>query len=127
VTDILDSASKSFEGRFEGLTSHRGRCLLEPGLLDTFVTSGKTKRSTRKPKPRWDFIGAKFFGPEKVFFFHLTGTLYGCQPNTLPALFFFDTLGITLLYVQIYTKPANGTKSRRFFICFLIDFCLIMC
>jgi len=61
---------------------------MELGRLDTFVSSGKTKRSTRKPKPSWDFIGVKFFGPEKVFF-HLTGTLYGWQLNTLSALFFY--------------------------------------
>ena len=46
---------------------------MEPGRLDMFVSSGKTKRSTRKPKPIQDFIGMKFFGPEKVFF-NLTGT-----------------------------------------------------
>jgi hypothetical protein len=46
---------------------------MEPGRLDTFVSSVKTKRSTRKPKARRGFIGVKFFGPEKVFF-HLTGT-----------------------------------------------------
>ena len=56
---------------------------MEPERLDTFVSSGKTKRSTRKPKARRGFIGVKFFGPEKVFF-HLTGTymdgsLRNCQ------------------------------------------------
>ena len=49
---------------------------MELGRLDRFVSSGQTKRGTRKPKPRWDLIGVKFFGPEKMFF-HLTGTLYG--------------------------------------------------
>jgi hypothetical protein len=57
---------------------------MEPGRLDTFVLSGKTKRSTRKPKARQGFIGIKFFGPEKVFF-NLTGTYMddsfsSCQP-----------------------------------------------
>ena len=51
---------------------------MEPRRLDTFVSCCKTKRSTRKPKTSRDFIGVKFFGPEKVFF-HLTGTLYGWQ------------------------------------------------
>jgi hypothetical protein len=65
---------------------------MEPGRLDTFVSCGKTKRSTRKPKARRDFIGVKFFGPEKVFF-HLTGTLYGWQletPSVLLALRGYD-------------------------------------
>ena len=60
---------------------------MEPGRLDTFVSSGKTKRSTRKPKPSWDFIGVDFSGPEKIFF-HLTGTLYGWQLERVASLFF---------------------------------------
>jgi len=59
---------------------------MEPGRLDTFLSSGKTKRSTRKPKARRDFMGVKFFGPEKIFF-HLTGTLYGWQLERVFSLF----------------------------------------
>ncbi len=64
---------------------------MEPGHLDTFVPSGKTKRSTRKPKARRDFTGVQSFGPEKIFF-HLTGTLYGWQLETVAGSSFFGSV-----------------------------------
>ena len=62
-----DSISESI------VNSQDRKRMMEPWRLDTFVSSGKTKHSTRQPKPSRDFIGVKFFGPEKVFF-NLTGT-----------------------------------------------------
>jgi len=85
---------------------------METGRLDTFVSSGKTKRSTRKSKPSRDFIGVKFFGPEKVFF-HLTGTLYGWQ------------LEIAASSLCVWNGPPMKSSSRllevraRVSLCFL--------
>jgi len=76
----VDSISESI------VNSQERERTMEPGRLDTFLSSGKTKRSTRKPKARRDFMGVKFFGPEKIFF-HLTGTLYGWQPEALSVPF----------------------------------------
>jgi len=46
------------------------------GRVGTFVSYGKKKSGSTKPKERLDFIGENFFGPGRVFFY-LTGTLYG--------------------------------------------------
>jgi hypothetical protein len=48
----------------------------------------------------------KFFGLEKLFF-HLTGTLYGWQPEKLPALFFYLKPAILLPCTLISCSPDN--------------------